>query len=163
MSRVATRGNAITMTPPWMGRSGIHFTRERIRSKKALRSSDLVRAGYPDPPVPCDRRAPSPRLSARHLETFCRPRGVVWKQSPNKGLPGLGAKRWVLPPHGRSAASGEKKFDLSETVARFGDILNKVRPIIEIGPRSVFGNRDAARSAAAARPGTTRKFGVRDD
>jgi hypothetical protein len=128
-----------------------------------LRSPLLVRAGSPDPPVPCDRRSPSPRLSARHLETYGRPRGVVWRQSPNKGLRGLGAKKWVLPPHGRSAASGEKKFDLSETVARFGDILNKVRPIIEIGPRSVFGNRDAARSAAAARPGTTRKFGVRDD
>ncbi len=107
-----------------------------------LRSPLLVRAGSPDPPVPCDRRSPSPRLSARHLETFGRPRGVVWRQSPNKGLPGLGAKRWVLPPHGRSAASGEKKFDLSETVTRFGDILIKVRPIIEIGPRSVFGNSE---------------------
>jgi len=42
--------------------------------------------------------------------------------------------------NGRAAASGEKKFDLSEVVARFGDILNRERPIVEIGPRSVFGN-----------------------
>jgi len=42
--------------------------------------------------------------------------------------------------NGRAAASGEKKFDLSEGVARFGDILNRERPIVEIGPRSVFAN-----------------------
>ena len=41
MSRDATRRNAITMTPARMGRSPIHFTRELIRSKKALRSSSL--------------------------------------------------------------------------------------------------------------------------
>ena len=40
--------------------------------------------------------------------------------------------------NGRAAASGEKKFDLSEGVARFGDILNRERPIVEIGPRSIF-------------------------
>ena len=39
MSRDATRRNAITTTPACMGRSGIHFTRERFGSKKALRSS----------------------------------------------------------------------------------------------------------------------------
>ena len=37
----ATQRNAITMTPACMGRSGIHFTRERFGSKKALRSSCL--------------------------------------------------------------------------------------------------------------------------
>ena len=36
--------------------------------------------------------------------------------------------------NGRTAASGEKKFDLSEGVARFGDILNREGPLIEIGP-----------------------------
>ena len=36
--------------------------------------------------------------------------------------------------NGRAAASGEKKFDLSETVARFGDIVNRERPLVEIGP-----------------------------
>ncbi len=46
----------------------------------------------------------------------------------------------LLPPHGWAAACGEKKFDLSETVARFSDILNKERPIVEIGPRSIFVN-----------------------
>ena len=39
MSRDATQRNAITMTPACMGRSGIHFTREHIGSKKALRGS----------------------------------------------------------------------------------------------------------------------------
>src|SRR5271157_838253 len=34
--------NAITMAPACMGRSGIHFTRERIGSKKALRSARLL-------------------------------------------------------------------------------------------------------------------------
>jgi len=52
-------------------------------------------------------------------------------------LHGSGHERMV---NGRAAASGEKKFDLSEAVARFGDILNRGRPIIEIGPRSVFAN-----------------------
>ncbi len=37
----ATQRNAITMTPACMGRSGIHFTRERFGSKKAPRSSCL--------------------------------------------------------------------------------------------------------------------------
>jgi len=46
----------------------------------------------------------------------------------------------LLPPHGRAAACGEEKFDLSERIARFGDILNRERPIVEIGPRSVFVN-----------------------
>src|SRR5208337_2094655 len=36
MSRDATRREAITMTPECMGRTGIHFTREQIGSKKAL-------------------------------------------------------------------------------------------------------------------------------
>jgi len=42
--------------------------------------------------------------------------------------------------NGRVAACGEKKFDLSEAIARFGDILNREGPIVEIGPRSVFAN-----------------------
>jgi hypothetical protein len=42
--------------------------------------------------------------------------------------------------NGRAAASGEKKFDLSEAVARFGDILNREGSLVEIGPRSVFAN-----------------------
>src|SRR5271157_4778515 len=41
MSRDATRHNAITMTPACMGRSGIHFTRERVGSKKTPRSFGL--------------------------------------------------------------------------------------------------------------------------
>jgi hypothetical protein len=46
----------------------------------------------------------------------------------------------LLPPHGWAAACGEEKFDLSEAVARFGDILNRERPVVEIGLRSVFVN-----------------------
>jgi len=46
----------------------------------------------------------------------------------------------LLPPHGWASACGEEKFDLSERIARFGDILNGERPIVEIGPRSIFAN-----------------------
>jgi hypothetical protein len=42
--------------------------------------------------------------------------------------------------NGWAAASGEEKFDLSEAIARFGDILNREGPLIEIGPSSVFLN-----------------------
>ena len=44
------------------------------------------------------------------------------------------------------AASGEKRMDLSEEIAwfgntlNFGDILNMDGPLVEIGPRSVFVN-----------------------
>ncbi len=46
----------------------------------------------------------------------------------------------LLPAPGWAAACGEEKFDLSETIARFGDILNRERPIVEMGPRSIFVN-----------------------
>ena len=48
----------------------------------------------------------------------------------------------------RAAASGEKRMDLSEEIAWFGnilnvgDILNMDGPLVEIGPRSVFPNSD---------------------
>jgi len=47
---------------------------------------------------------------------------------------------------GCAAASGEKRMDLSEEIAwfgniiNFGDILNMDGPLVEIGPRSLFGN-----------------------
>jgi len=47
---------------------------------------------------------------------------------------------------GRAAASGEKRIDLSEEIAwfgnilNFGDILNMDGPLVEIGSRSVFVN-----------------------
>ena len=47
---------------------------------------------------------------------------------------------WSLPPCGWAAACGEEKFDLSEAIARFGDILIRERPLVEIGPRSIFAN-----------------------
>ena len=42
--------------------------------------------------------------------------------------------------NGWAAASGEKRIDLSEAIARFGDILNIEGPLVEIGSRSVFDN-----------------------
>ncbi len=48
--------------------------------------------------------------------------------------------------NGRAEASGEKRMDLSEEIAwfgntlNFGGILNKDGPLVEIGSRSVFGN-----------------------
>ena len=44
----------------------------------------------------------------------------------------------VIMANGRAVASGKKKI-LPESVARFSDILRE-RPIVEIGPRSVFVN-----------------------
>ena len=41
---------------------------------------------------------------------------------------------------GRAAASGEKRIDLSEEIAWFGDILNIYVVLVEIGSRSVFVN-----------------------
>jgi hypothetical protein len=43
--------------------------------------------------------------------------------------------------NGRAAASGEKRIDLSEEIAWFGDILNIDGPLVEIGPRSVLSTR----------------------
>ena len=40
--------------------------------------------------------------------------------------------------NGWAAASGKKRIELSETIAWFGDILNRDGPLVEIGPRSVF-------------------------
>jgi len=48
--------------------------------------------------------------------------------------------------NGRAAASGEKRMDLSEEIAwfgntlNFGDILNMDGPLVEIGSRPFFGN-----------------------
>src|SRR5271157_2989396 len=53
-------------------------------SSLATRHLSLVRAGSPDPPVLCDRRSPSHRPSARHLETFGRQNGGVGRPSPNE-------------------------------------------------------------------------------
>ena len=51
--------------------------------------------------------------------------------------------------NGWAAASGEKRIELSETIAWFGDILNRDGPLVEIGPRPVFNN-----SAIGARQGS---------
>jgi hypothetical protein len=40
--------------------------------------------------------------------------------------------------NGRAAASEEKRIDLSEEIAWFGDILNIDEPLVEIGSRSVL-------------------------
>src|SRR5208337_3548523 len=48
--------------------------------------------------------------------------------------------------NGRAAASGEKRIHLSETIAWFGDMLNRDGPLVEIGPRSIFGNSAVIRS-----------------
>jgi hypothetical protein len=42
--------------------------------------------------------------------------------------------------NGRAAASGEENLGSSEAITRFGDILNREGPLVEIGPRSVFAN-----------------------
>jgi len=42
--------------------------------------------------------------------------------------------------NGRAAASGKEPIDFFARLAWFGDILNREGPLVEIGPRSVFGN-----------------------
>jgi len=60
--------------------------------------------------------------------------------------PALSASGHERMVDGRPAASGEKRIDLSEAIAwfgnmlNFGDILNRDGPLVEIGSRSVFGN-----------------------
>src|SRR5271157_329291 len=44
----------------------------------------LVRTESADPAVLCDLRSPSPRPLARHLETYGRSNGGVWRPSPNE-------------------------------------------------------------------------------
>jgi hypothetical protein len=58
----------------------------------------------------------------------------------------LSASGHVRMVDGRAAASGEKRMDLSEETAwfgnmlNFGDILNMDGPLVEIGSRSFFAN-----------------------
>jgi len=64
-------------------------------------------------------------------------------------LSGSSQERMV---YGRAAASGEKRMDLSEEIAwfgnipNFGDILNMDGPFVETGSRSVFANSVVIRS-----------------
>jgi len=50
----------------------------------------------------------------------------------------LSASRHERMVNGRAAASGEERFDLPETIARFGDILSMEGPLVEIRSLSVF-------------------------
>src|SRR5271157_4466292 len=61
----------------------------------------------------------------------------------------LRASGYERMANGWAAASGEKRIELSETIAWFGDILNIDRPLVETGPRSVLNN-----SAIGARQGS---------
>ncbi len=53
----------------------------------------------------------------------------------------------------------DRCFRKKQAPARTCDPVCRILRVVS----RLLGNRDAARSAAAARPGTTRKFGVRDD
>ena len=48
--------------------------------------------------------------------------------------------------NGRAAAGEEKRIELSETIAWFGDILNIDDPLVEIGSRSILGASGASGS-----------------
>ena len=87
-------------------------------------------------------------------------------EAPVSALPGrrkgprfLGARKWAAPSamtsiatyhvrivNGRAAASGEKKFDLSEGIVRFGDILKQG------GCSSVSGSSQRGRVCARPDP-----------
>jgi len=62
------------------------------------------------------------------------------------GAPGVERLRPRVNGQRRVAASGEKRMELSEEIAwfgnmlNFGDILNMDGPLVEIGSRSAFGN-----------------------
>jgi len=80
-----------------------------------------------------------------HEERGCasRPRADRQARLEPLALSASGHERMV---NGRAAASGEKRIDLSEEIAwfgnmlNFGDILNMDGPLVEIGSRSVFAN-----------------------
>jgi hypothetical protein len=87
----------------------------------------LVRTESADPAVLCDLRSPSPRPLARHLETYGRSNGGVWRPSPNEPYrftphaprptphaPGRGFDRRLSLPENRcgvDAASGSIAAD----------------------------------------------------
>ena len=74
-------------------------------------------------------------------------------------------RKWValsvplLPPHGWAAACGEENLDISENKVSGGTSDPACRILRVAG--QLLGNLDAVRSAAAVRPGTTRKVEVR--
>jgi len=71
---------------------------------------------------------------------------TAWSGDPRRtrrrGPRFLGSRKWVAlsAPRLGGGVCGEEKFEHSERIARFGDILNKERPIVEIGPCSIFVN-----------------------
>jgi hypothetical protein len=76
-------------------------------------------------------------------------------------LSASGRERMV---NGRAAASGEKRIELSEEIALFGDILNIDGVLVEIGPRSfsvnqVVGGRQSP-AGEGLRTTSPRWFGV---
>ena len=97
-----------TSTSSWRTSSASRKTPTAMRKKKIGNDgpvgSELVRAGSPDLPVLCDR---SPRPSARHLETFGRPKGGVGRPRRTKGRrAGSGDPRRTK---GRRAGSGDPR------------------------------------------------------
>ena len=63
------------LCPPFVRKGGRGFRRRLA----------MVRAGSPDPPVLCDRRSPSPRPSARHLETLAERNKFATKAAGIRG------------------------------------------------------------------------------
>jgi len=49
--------------------------------------------------------------------------------------PALSASARERMVYGPTAASEEKRMDFSAPIARFGNILNRERPLVAIGPR----------------------------
>jgi hypothetical protein len=74
-------------------------------------------------------------LSSLYLDGNRRNGGIRPARLDPLALSASGRKRMV---NGRATAGGEKRINLSEAIAWFGDKLNRDGPLVEIGPCSVF-------------------------
>ena len=81
---------------------------------------------------------------------------VSWCATMSK-LGRFALRKWP-PPTRPGAPTGERprKLDLSERIARFGDILNKERLIVEIVLRSIFVNPEVGGKQEPAGEGRRR-------
>jgi hypothetical protein len=120
--------------------------RFRLVNTRQAREAE-ARSGYRVPGTPyLTAGANSGKSGRARREQALRLMGMRPARLEPLALRAPGHERMV---NGRAAAGGEKRIELSETIAWFGDILNMDGPLVEIGLRSVFNN-----SAIGARQGS---------
>src|SRR5271157_4360970 len=111
--------------------------RFRLVNTRQAREAE-ARSGYRVPGTPyLTAGANSGKSGRARREQALRLMGMRPARLEPLALRASGHERMV---NGRAAASGEKRIELSETIAWFGDILYRDGPLVEIGLCSVFNN-----------------------